>query len=258
VITATIRDMVEHRRAKFGTFLVEFATPGIGHILKATGIDFVLFDMEHSGITLDQVKSALRYLEAADLPAIVGLPSKDLYQISQVLDIGAPAIMTPMVETVEEVRSFLDKVRYPPLGKRAVAVGVSHDRFRRAPPAETMARANREISYFAKIETRLGAENVDAIAAMPGVDGLWIGHVDLTSSLGRPGDFDDPAFRQAVAKIGAAAKTHGKSLGRLCSTVEEGVALFRSGFDFIGYSGDVWLLQDALSHGVSGLRSACV
>ena len=73
-----------------------------------------------------------------------------------------------------------------------------------------------------------------------------------------PDEFDDPAFRQAVAKISAAAKTHGKSLGRLCSTIEEGVALFRSGFDFIGYSGDVWLLQDALSLGVSGLRNACV
>ena len=187
-MTATIREMVEHRRAKFGTFLVEFATPGIGHILKATGIDFVLFDMEHSGITLDQVKSALRYLEAADLPAIVGLPSKDLYQISQVLDMGAPAIMTPMVETVEEVRSFLDKVRYPPLGKRAVAVGVSHDRYPARPHRPKPWRGQiSEVSYFAKIETRLGAENADAIAAMPGVDGLWIGHVDLTASLGCPG-----------------------------------------------------------------------
>jgi 2-keto-3-deoxy-L-rhamnonate aldolase RhmA len=257
-MAATIREMVEHRRAKLGTFLVEFATPGIGHILKATGVDFVLFDMEHSGITLDRLKSALRYLEAADLPVIVGLPSKDLHQIDLVLDMGAEAIMTPMVETVEEARSFLDKVRYPPIGKRAVAIGVSHDRFRRAPPAETMARANRQICYFAKIETKLGAENVEAIAALPGVDGLWIGHVDLTASLGRPGDFDDPSFRQAVARISAAAKTHGKPLGRLCSTIEEGVSLFRSGFDFIGYSGDVWLLQDALAHGVSGLRAGCV
>jgi 2-keto-3-deoxy-L-rhamnonate aldolase RhmA len=255
---ATIREMVEHRHAKLGTFLVEFATPGIGHILKATGIDFVLFDMEHSGITLDQLKSALRYLEAADLPAIVGLPSKDVHQVNLVLDMGAQAIMTPMVETVEETRSFLDKVRYPPEGRRAVALGISHDRFRRRPPAETMARANRQVCYFAKIETRLGVENVEAIAAQAGVDGLWIGHVDLTASLGRPGEVDNPAFSQAVAQIAAAAKAHGKPLGRLCSTIEEGAALFHSGFDFIGYSGDVWLLQDALAHGVSGLRAACV
>ena len=88
----TIREMVgQHRQMKLGTFLVEFATPGIGYILKQAGCDFVLFDLEHSGITLDQLKSALRYLEAADLPAIVGLPSKDPYQVSLSLDMGAPA-----------------------------------------------------------------------------------------------------------------------------------------------------------------------
>src|SRR5215475_11134462 len=124
---ATIREMMGHRRLKTGTFLVEFATPGIGHILKTTGLDFVLFDMEHSGITLDLLKSALRYLEAAGLPAIVGLPSKDPHQ-----------------------------------GRRAVSLAVSHDRFRMRPPAEMMAEANRRICYFAKIETRTGVENVEA------------------------------------------------------------------------------------------------
>jgi 2-keto-3-deoxy-L-rhamnonate aldolase RhmA len=254
---ATIREMTQHRRAKLGTFLVEFATPGIGYILKATGIDFVLFDMEHSGITLDQLKSALRYLEAADLPAIVGLPPKDVHQVNLVLDMGAQAVMTPMVETVEETRSFLDKMRYPPEGGRALALGVSHDHFHRRPPAETMARANRQVCYFAKIETKLGVENVAAIAALAGVDGLWVGHVDLTASLGCPGEFDHPAFRQAIVRIIDAAKSQGKPLGRLCATIEEGAALFRSGFDFISYSGDVWLLQDALTSGVSGLRAAC-
>src|ERR1700686_559322 len=97
----TIREMVARpRQMKLGTFLVEFATPGIGYILKQAGCGFVLPDLEHSGITLDQLKSALRYLEAADLPAIVGLPSKDPHQVSLVLDMGARSIMSPMVETV--------------------------------------------------------------------------------------------------------------------------------------------------------------
>src|ERR1700741_620906 len=114
----TIREMAERRgQMKLGTFLVEFATPGVGYILKNAGCDFVLFDLEHSGITLDLLKSALRYLEAADLPAIVGLPSKDPYQVSLALDMGAPPVMSPMGETVEEVRPYLDRMRYPPVGK---------------------------------------------------------------------------------------------------------------------------------------------
>src|SRR5476649_1548071 len=128
---ATIREMAaRHRTMKLGTFLVEFATPGIGYILKQAGCDFVLFDLEHSGFTLDQLKSALRYLEAADLPAIVGLPSRDPYQVSLALDMGARSIMSPMVETAEEARQHLTRARYAPVGQRAVAFRISHDKYK--------------------------------------------------------------------------------------------------------------------------------
>jgi len=180
----SIRDMIGRPgQMKLGTFLVEFATPGIGYILKQAGCDFVLLDLEHSGITLDQLKSVLRYLEAADLPAIVGLPSKDQYQVSLTLDMGARAIMSPMVETVEEVQQYLARARYAPIGQRAVAFRISHDKYKTQPIPELLRDTNAEIAYFAKIETARGAENVDAIADVAGVDGLWIGHVDLTTSL---------------------------------------------------------------------------
>src|SRR5215475_13697516 len=220
----TIREMAkQHGQMKLGTFLVEFATPGIGYILKQAGCDFVLFDLEHSGITLDQLKSALRYMEAADLPTIVGLPSKDPYQVSLALDMGARSIMPPMVETVEEVRQYLARARYAPVGQRAVALRVSHDKYKARPVPDLLTETNAEIFYFAKIETALGAENVEAIADVPGVDGLWIGHVDLTASLGCPGDFNDPRFLKAVDRILGAAKHARKPIGRLVGSVDEGL-----------------------------------
>jgi 2-keto-3-deoxy-L-rhamnonate aldolase RhmA len=252
---ATIREMAARQGAmKVGTFLVEFATPGIGYILKQAGCDFVLFDLEHSGFTLDQLKSALRYLEAADLPAIVGLPSRDPHQVSLALDMGARSIMSPMVETADEARQHLARARYAPAGQRAVAFRISHDKYKTGPVPELLRATNAEIFYFAKIETALGAENVDAIADVPGVDGLWIGHVDLTTSLGCPADFDDPRFVRAVERILAAARRAGKPIGRLVGSVEEGLRLHRQGFDFIGYSGDVWILQDALASALTALR----
>jgi 2-keto-3-deoxy-L-rhamnonate aldolase RhmA len=251
----SIRDMLGRPgEMKLGTFLVEFATPGIGYILKQAGCDFVLLDLEHSGMTLDQLKSVLRYLEAADLPAIVGLPSKDQYQVSLTLDMGARAIMSPMVETVEEVQQYLARARYAPIGQRAVAFRISHDKYKTQPIPELLRDTNAEIAYFAKIETARGAENVDAIADIAGVDGLWIGHVDLTTSLGCPGDFADPRFTRAVERILAAARRTGKPVGRLVGSVDEGLSLHRQGFDFIGYSGDVWILQDGLSAALSALR----
>ncbi len=237
---------------KFGTFLVEFATPGIGHILKNAGCDFVLVDLEHSGFGMDMCKALLRYLEAADLPAIVGMPSKDPFELARVLDIGAPAVMSPMVESVAEAEAAVARTRYPPGGRRAVSGGVGHDKWRGRPLAETLERP--APVYFAKIETTAGAEAADGIAALDGVDGLWVGHGDLTVSLGIPGQYDNERYRAAESRIVAAAQNAGKPIGRLVDSVEEGRALISRGFQFVGYSGDAWVLQSTLGNAIQALR----
>ena len=85
----SLKQMARTRSAKLGHFVVEFVTPGIGHILKSAGCDFVFFDMEHSGFGFETVKSALRYFEAAGLPAIVRVPSRDYHHIARAMDMGA-------------------------------------------------------------------------------------------------------------------------------------------------------------------------
>ena len=104
----------------------------------------------------------------------------------------------------------------------------------------------------------LGVENADAIAALPGVDCLWVGHFDLSVSLGVPGEFGSKTFTDAIARVCDVARKHGKSLGRLVPTVQQGVNLFSQGFDFICYSGDVWVLHDALRDAIDKLREGCV
>ena len=90
------------RELKLGHFIVEFATPGIGQILKAAGCDFTLFDTEHSGFGFETIKSVLRYMQAADLPTIVRVPSKEYHHIARAADMGAEGIMLPMVGSAEE------------------------------------------------------------------------------------------------------------------------------------------------------------
>ena len=94
---AGLKALAQKKRLKVGHFIVEFATPGIGHIMKNAGCDFVLFDMEHSGFGFETVKSALRYMQAADLPAIVRVPSKAYHHIARACDMGAEGVMLPMV-----------------------------------------------------------------------------------------------------------------------------------------------------------------
>ena len=237
-----------------GHFVVEFATPGIGHLMKNAGCEFVLFDMEHSGFSVETVKSAVRYMEAAQLPMIVRSPSKSTDHIARVLDMGAEGIMVPMVNNAEEARAIVSAVKYAPEGSRGVGLGMAHDNYAAGAVLDKLAAANRRTTIFAQIETAAGAENADEIAATEGIDNLWVGHFDLSASLGIPGQFDHPDFKAAIANTIAAARRHGKSLGRLVPTVAEGVALHKEGFDLIAYSGDVWVFRDALAAAVDAIR----
>src|SRR6059058_2157906 len=90
--TGDLKKLAGTKAPKFGHFIVEFATPGIGHILKSAGCDFVLFDLEHSGFSFETVKSAVRYFEAADVPMIVRVPSKEYHHIARACDMGAEGI----------------------------------------------------------------------------------------------------------------------------------------------------------------------
>ena len=107
------------------------------------------------------------------------------------------------------------------------------------------------------IETEDGIRNIDGIAATKGLDCLWIGHFDLSCSLGIPGEFDHPDFKQASARVKRAARKHNRAMGRLVSTPAEAVTLHKQGYDLICYSGDVWVYQQALIDGISTIRSKC-
>ena len=163
--------------------------------------------------------------------------------------------MLPLVGTVAETRSILHSVKYPPVGGRGVALGVAHDNYRAGPTAEKLVAANQRTTVFIQIETGEGVENADAIAALDGVDCLWIGHFDLSCSLGIPGEFTHPRFVAAVETVVKATKKHRKSLGRFVPDVATGLALYAQGFDFISYSGDLWVYQAAVAAGISGLRA---
>jgi 2-keto-3-deoxy-L-rhamnonate aldolase RhmA len=207
-----LKELAGTKAPKFGHFIVEFATPGIGHILKSAGCDFVLFDLEHSGFGFETVKSAIRYFEAADLPVIVRVPSKEYHHIARAMDMGAEGLMLPMVGNVGEADQILNSMKYTPDGGRGVALQVAHDRYRPGSVVDKFLASNRRSTFFCQIETADGVESADAIAALPGVDCLWVGHFDLSVSLKVPGEFNSKIFTDAIAHVCAAARRHGKSL----------------------------------------------
>ena len=251
---ASLKDMAGHRGVKLGACIMEFESPGIGHIYRAAGADFVFVDCEHSGIGIGGLKRILRYLEAAGMPHFVRRAGKTYPDIATALDAGAEGLLLPMSGTAEEVRALAGYMKYPPDGGRGVALGIAHDRYAAGPPAEALAAANARTVCIPLIETAEGVENVDAIAALPQVDLLWIGHFDLSCSLSVPGAFDHPDFVAAHRRIGAAAHGAGKSVGRLVGSPEEGRRLIGEGVDFICYGTDASLLLQAARAGFDIMR----
>ena len=122
---------------------------------------------------------------------------------------------------------------------------------------EKLAAANHRTTLFTQIETEAGVENADAIAAVDGVDCLWVGHFDLSCSLGIPGEFENPRFLAAIDRVTAACKAHNKACGRLVPDAATAAEYNAKGFDYICYSGDVWVYQAALQAGVADIRAAC-
>ena len=159
-----------------------------------------------------------------------------------------------MISTRAQAQAMVDSVKYFPAGKRGVGLQMAHDNYRAAPVADALNAANARTSVICLIETAEGAENVDAIAAVNGVDGLWVGHFDLSVSLGIPGEFSHPKFTAAIDRTIAAAKKHKKFLGRLVPSAEAGIAFYKQGFDFICYSGDIWVLRDGLAAAGKAIR----
>lgn len=239
---------------KLGHYVGEFATPGIGYILKEAGCEHVFFDMEHSGQGFETLARVLRYFEAASLPAFVRVPSDSYDHIARALDCGAQAIIIPMVGSAEQAREIAAKMKYTPKGRRGLAPALGNDFYRMRPVGEFLNDANARTKLICLIETAQGIQNVDEIAAVEGVDVLWVGHLDLTASMGIPAQFEHPDYIAALNKVAASGKRYGKPLGRLVTDQAEGIALAAQGWELITYHGDVWLLQTAIKAGIEAIR----
>ena len=251
-----IKQRLAHGGTSYGTMAFEFFTPGFPQIVAAAGADFLLLDMEHSGIGMETVKAQIALCRGLDVVPMVRVPATQYHFIARALDAGALGVMVPMVETVEQAQSIVAATRYPPLGRRGAAFGVAaHDDYRDGPVADKIAAIHERTLTICLIETAEGLANVDAIAAVPGVDVCWLGHFDMTNFLGIPAQFDHPRYQDAVERILAACRRHGKTPGFMASDAKWAREYQARGFRMIAYSLDVILLRDALAAGLAGLRA---
>lgn len=239
----------------FGTMAFEFFTPSLAQIVKAAGAEFLLYDMEHSGAGVETMKAQFASCRGIGLVPMVRVPATQYHFIARMLDAGAMGIMVPMVETREQAELIVSCTRYPPDGRRGAAFGVApHDDYLPGSVTEKIAAAHERTLVICLVETAVGIDNVDAIAAVPGVDVVWLGHFDLTNFLGIPGEFTHPRYLQAVDALLAACERHGKTPGFMAADDAWARDYRARGFRILAYGIDVGLMQTSLARGLATLR----
>ncbi len=249
-----LRQRLASSRLAVGHMVMEFSTRGIAKLVEAAGADFALLDMEHSGIDLERIADLLAWFKATPLAPIVRVPASQHHFIARVLDAGALGVMAPNVETVEQARLIVDAAKYAPEGRRGLGLGSAHNDYLPPQPAEYLREANASTSVICQIESETGLANLEAIAALPGVDALWVGHFDLTQSMGIVGEFQHPRFLEAIARVAGTARRHGKGAGMQPGSVEQAAAWMKLGYNVISFSSDIAVYRTALASGVTAVR----
>ena len=222
-------------------------------ILAKGGFDWVLVDMQHGCMGYETAVEMIRAIDLAGITPLVRVPWNEPGIIGRMLDAGAMGIVAPMINSVGEARNLVDACRYPPFGKRSlgpVRVGARDG-------LGYVASANDRIAVIPMIETAEALADVEAIAAVPGVDALFVGPFDLSFSLGlRPGDNDgEPKFDDAIARINAAARSNSVATAVL-STAALAPLRASQGFRMISVITDSVALAAAAHASLSSARSA--
>ncbi|WP_233204047.1 HpcH/HpaI aldolase family protein [Halegenticoccus soli] len=215
-----------------GTWL-SVGHPAIAEVSASQSVDFVLIDTEHTTISLETVESMSRGIDAAANPtdSIVRVPWNDPVRLKRVLDIGIDGVMVPMIESAEEAKDLVDAMRYPPEGSRGIASGRAAeygDRF-----TEYVKNANGSFVTIAQIESKTGLQNVDEIAAVEGIDALFVGPADMAGALGVFGENDAQELTEAMDRVVQAGHDADIAVGTLTVDPADVADRVERGFDFL-------------------------
>ncbi len=242
----TLRQRLKQGDVVLGQLLLEFFTPGIGPMLDACGLDFVIFDMEHGRCDIALLETMIASCRGSNIVPMARVPDLNFAPLSRVLDLGARGVMVPRVETREQTEEIVKHLKYAPQGRRGVALGVAHDLYRAA-GAEFFPQANEDTIVIIQVETALALENLEAIVSVPGVDAVWIGHYDLTVSMGFPAQFDHPRLLQAMDDLVAACNKFGVAPAFLPPTQESAAHWIGKGFRMISLGSDIGVFLDGMT-----------
>ena len=233
---------METAKKQFGIMLSEFGNPNIIRIFKRAGCDFVIVDDEHGYFDYTQVAGLIAVANGAGLPIVIRVPGVTREYITKVLDMGADGILVPMVNTAEQAREIVKYAKYTPLGSRGISTTRAHTGYGVSDLCAYLDAANRRVNVCVQIETKEAVAHADEIAAVPGVDTIFIGPNDLAGDYGVPGQVASEEVLGAVTKAAAAAEKAGKPKGVITGNKKLLEFCMQHGFTFYSVGSELDLL----------------
>lgn len=236
----TFKHALSARKRQIGLWN-SLCSPTAVELLADVGFDWMLLDTEHSPNELPDILSQLRAMHAASAHAVVRPAWNDPVLIKRLLDIGVQSLLVPFVQDGEEAARAVAAVRYPPHGIRGVSVGHRANRYGRVP--DYHSRAAGELCVIVQIETRRALERIEEIAAVEGVDGVFIGPSDLAADLGHLGNPAHGDVQEAIGDGCRRAGTAGKPVGILAPVVADARRYLEMGYTFVAVGSDLGVLR---------------
>ncbi len=223
----------------------QLASAMAAEVLADAGYDFVVVDAEHAPNDVTSVMPMLQILDRSPANAVVRIPWSDMVLAKRYLDIGAQTLLVPFIETPEQATELVAFTRYPPEGVRGVANCHRANRYGRV--SDYFSAAAGGICVLVQIETERGLDNLEAIAAVDGIDGLFIGPSDLAASMGYLGNPGHPAVESAIAGVPGRLRSSEKPCGILAGVEAIARRHIEAGFTFVAVGSDLAILSSQVA-----------
>jgi 4-hydroxy-2-oxoheptanedioate aldolase len=247
----TFKHALASGRTPVGAWLVSGA-PATAEALGCLGFDFLVVDMEHTPIDLQQLVGILQAIAGTPAQAIVRPPWNDMVMVKRALDAGAQSLLLPFVQNADEAKRAVAYTRYPPEGVRGVAAAHRGSRYGTIP--NYIKRAHEEICVIVQIETPTAFARLEDIAAVPGVDSTFIGPADLSASMGFPGDMGNPAVQDKLRAGAQTCKRLGKPCGIVGANPDMVGQFLDQGFSWVAVGSDLAMLVGRAQEFLSAVR----
>lgn len=249
-----IKERLQKGELVVGTIISEIRNPNIAYMLSQCGFDFFIIDNEHGSYHVETIANMVAAARGAGISVIIRIPEITRENILKPLDAGAAGLLVPMVNTAQEAKEVIQHAKYPPMGKRGAALRRPHNMYKKVDAARYLKQANENTFIAVQAETAESIKNINEIAAVEGVDCIFVGPFDLSISLGIPGQINHTLEVEAIEKIAKACKEHKKMAGILMFDKKLLKKWINKDFRFAVYSSDITMLADAASDTVTELK----